>query len=166
MKITLRTILPITAAGMITLTSCGNSVNGRVQDYAILRHKSYGQCHNILNSDSQSLTQARLDSMAFRDIFNSTEAAKDSNKVVQFETIAQNMQSTFNEIDRILTDSGISKDEYNFESFNLKPESDDNVKYQYFADNWMYRRFFEKNGIMNDSIKNICNLVSCIIRPQ
>ena len=52
MKITLRTILPITAAGMITLTSCGNSVNGRVQDYAILRHKSYGQCHNILKKNN------------------------------------------------------------------------------------------------------------------
>ena len=92
MKITLRTILPITAAGMITLTSCGNSVNGRVQDYAILRHKSYGPCHNILNSDSQSLTQARLDYMDFRDIFNYTEDVKDLNKVVKFEKIEKNMK--------------------------------------------------------------------------
>ena len=76
------------------------------------------------------------------------------------------MQSSFNEIDRILTDEGISEKDYNFKSFKLdKDLHDENEKYQYFADNWMYRKFFGKIGIMTDSIKTVCDKVSNIIKP-
>lgn len=165
MTLSIKKVLPLTAAGMLSLASCNNIVQLRSIDYAIIKNKPYTELEKINSAETPSLKQAKLDSLAFRDIFNSTQAAKDSDKIAEFEALAVSMQSSYNEIDKILTDEGITKKEYNFDSFNLQNDNDDDVHYQYFADNWMYRKFLTKHGLMTDSVQKVCDLVSRIIKP-
>ena len=139
MKILFKTILPIAAASTLMMSSCKNSVTNK-QIFA-----------------DNSLKQAELDSAAYRDIFNSTLAAKDSDKVQQFNNLAAYMKSTFNEIDRMLVDEGISSEEYKMEDFDLCDDKDTSCVYQHFADSWMYKNFFKKIGIMSDSIAQKCD---------
>ena len=93
MKVSLKTFMPIIATGSLIAASCGAQ-------------------SKIQLATENCLKQADLDSAAYRKIFNSTIAAKDSDKVEQFNRVAADMKSTFNEIDRILTDEGISSKEY------------------------------------------------------
>lgn len=158
MRLSVKTVLPVTAASIMTLSSCSRSVRSRAFDYAVINRKSYTEVLNVIQAQSEGIQQAKLDSLAFRDIFNSTQVAKDSDKIVKFEAIAQDMQSTPNEIDRILTDEGIKSSS---QDANMQKEEN----FQYFADNSMYRKFFNQIGIMNDSLKNICDIASLIIKP-
>lgn len=182
MNITMKTILPIITVGTLALSACKNTnnnnnnddfgispeeyVNNKASEYVSKYNKSENDYLEITKETNPSLKQAKLDSLAFRDIFNSSSAAKDSEKIAQFNDIARSMQYTFNEIDRILVDEGISPKEYDFYSFKLDKDTvDTNTKFQFFADNWMYRNFFKKIGIMNDSIKKACDNVVKIIKP-
>lgn len=142
MKISLKTFLPITIASSLMMTSC--------------QIKSVKQ-NEIEIAEENCLKQADLDSVAYRNIFNSTIAAKDSDKVAQFNEVAGNMKFRFNEIDRILTDEGISPVEYNMENFKLADDVDTSKAYQHFADSWMYKNLFKKMGILSDSIAKKCD---------
>lgn len=142
MKISLKTFLPITIASSLMMTSC--------------QIKSVKQ-NEIEIAEGNCLKQADLDSAAYRNIFNSTIAAKDSDKVAQFNEVAGNMKFRFNEIDKILTDEGISPEEYNMENFRLADDVDTSKAYQHFADSWMYKNLFKKMGILSDSIAKKCD---------
>lgn len=150
MKILMKTILPIAAATSFAVTSCLNDKTNSISEE---------------NYEDRSLKQAELDSAAYRNIFNLTHAAKDSVKVCEFNNIAAAMKSSFNEIDCILTDSGISPEEYKMENFQLS-DKDTSCVYQHFADNWMYRNFFTKIGIMSDSIAKKCDEAEKQTRPR
>lgn len=150
MKISLKTFLPITIASSLMMTSC--------------QIKSVKQ-NEIEIAEGNCLKQADLDSVAYRNIFNSTIAAKDSDKVAQFNEVAGNMKFRFNEIDRILTDEGISPEEYNMENFKLADDVDTSRAYQHFADSWMYKNLFKKMGILSDSIAKKCDEVTEKTKP-
>ena len=167
MRITAKQFLSFIPATMLATSCTKSTVANRTLDYAFKNNKTYEEVINVVKfSNNQSIQQAKLDSLAFRNIFNTTKAAKDPAKVAEFDKTAKDMQSTFNEIDRILTEKGISPKEYNYNSFNLdKDLKDESVEYQYFADNWMYRKLFKKFGIMTDSVKVACDKVSKIIKP-
>lgn len=145
MKVSLKTFLPLTA-GALLLTACNNK-NAR----SIETESAAAQ---VVNKD-KSLLQAEADSMVYRTIFNMTSAAKDSDKIKQFNELAGSLKSTYNEIDRILTEENIP--DYNMKSFNLSADVDTSCVYQHFADSKLYRKFFQKIGIMNDSIKKQCD---------
>lgn len=140
MKTLFKTILPIVATSSLLLASCKNTKSEIKEAPSV----------------DYSLKQAELDSAAYRKIFNSTIAAKDSDKVLQFNELAANMKSTFNELDRMLIDEGISKEEYDMNNFHLS-DCDTSRVYQHFADSWMYKNFFKKIGILSDSVAHKCD---------
>lgn len=140
MKLAIKAVLPMVTTTTLLMASCRNAipeVKDEQQDY--------------------SLEQAELDSAAYREIFNSTVAAKDSDKVAKFNELAADMKCTFNELDRIITDEGISKEEYNMGDFHLAEDCDTCRVYQHFIDSWMYKNLFKKLGIFSDSIARKCD---------
>lgn len=151
MKVSLKTFMPVLAAGSLLTASCGTQLN---------------KANSIQIATENCLKQANLDSAAYRNIFNSTIAAKDSDKVEQFNRVAADMKSTFNEIDRILTDEGISSKEYKMENFKLANDVDTSRVYQHFADSWMYKNFFKKIGILTEDVAKQCDEAANKTRPQ
>ena len=91
--------------------------------------------------------------------------AKDSDKVAQFNDVAADMKYTFNEIDRILTDEGISPKEYNMKNFKLADDVDTSRVYQHFADSWMYKNFFKKIGILTPEVAKKCDEAALKTKP-
>lgn len=148
MNVLLKTVLPLTAAGALFISSCSN--NKKVQNSNNEKQTVYQPA-----SEDKSIKQAELDSTAYRNIFNATFAAKDSDLVNQFNELAANLKSTFNEIDLMLTEEQFP--DYRMEDFNLSIDADTSCVYQHYADSKMYRKFFEKIGIMNDSIAKVCD---------
>lgn len=151
MKISLKTFLPVVAIGSLITASCVSQIDKR---------------NKVEIAEENCLKQADLDSAAYRNIFNSTAAAKDSEKIAQFNDVAANMKYTFNEIDRILTDEGISPKEYNMKNFKLADDVDTSRVYQHFADSWMYKNFFKKIGILTEDVAKQCDEAANETRPQ
>lgn len=150
MKVVLKPFLPLAVASSLVLTACNTkSASSNAIDIAA----------------ENCLKQADLDSAAYRNIFNATVAAKDSIKVAQFNELAGNMKSTFNEIDLMLISEGISAQEYNIDNFNLADDVDTSKVYQHFADSWMYKNFFKKIGILTPDVEKKCNDVAEKTRP-
>ncbi len=152
MKIGLKTCMPLIAASTILSNSCKHSYASTLADH-----------HD--EPAPASIIQAKLDSMAYRNIFNSTFAAKDSVFVEEFNTIANDMKSSYNEIDMILSDNGITPEEYTVQPL-MNDTTDSDPRYQFFADKWMFKKFFEKIGIMNDSVQKRFEEVSKQIDPN
>ena len=151
MNVSLKTILPVAVASSLMMTSCQTKL---------------AKQNEIEIAEENCLKQAELDSAVYRNIFNSTAAAKDSDKIAQFNDVAANMKYTFNEIDRILTDEGISPKEYNMWAFKLADDVDTSRVYQHFADSWMYKNFFKKIGILTPEVAKKCDEAAEKTRPQ
>lgn len=150
MKTLLKTVLPILTTSTFMLAACNNVVK---------TSESMNQ-----SGEDYSLVQAELDSAAYRNIFNSTVAAKDSDAVAQFNELASNMKSTFNELDRMITDEGISKKEYCMKDFHLG-DLDTSRVYQHFVDTWMYKNFFNKLGILTEDVEKKCDAAAKRTKP-
>lgn len=151
MNVSLKSFLPVAVAGSLMAASCQTKATKQ---------------NEIKIAEENCLKQAELDSTAYRNIFNSTTAAKDSDKVAQFNEVAADMKYTFNEIDRILTDEGISPKEYNMGNFKLADDVDTSRVYQHFADSWMYKNFFKKIGILTPEVAKKCDEAAEKTRPQ
>lgn len=133
--------------------SCDNmfAENNAVR-YCRNHDKTQLELEQILSDDNETRSvQSKLDSMAYRDIFNSTCAAKDSAAVAQFNKIASKYDNTIEArgLDNIKKD-GISArefDEITAVGGNLR---------QFKTDKFAYRNFFKKIGIMNDGLDKKC----------
>ena len=150
MKISLKTFLPVVAIGSLVTASCASQIDKR---------------NEIEIAEENCLKQAELDSTVYRNIFDATAAAKDSDKITQFNDVAANMKYTFNEIDRILTDEGISPKEYNMKNFKLADDVDTSRVYQHFADSWRYKKFFKKIGSLTPEVEKKCDEVALKTKP-
>ena len=150
MNVSLKTFLPVAVASSLMMTSCQTKL---------------AKQNEIEIAKENCLKQAELDSAGYRNIFNSTAVAKDSDKIAQFNNVAADMKYTFNEIDRILTDEGISPKEYNMKNFKLANNVDTSRVYQHFADSWMYKNFFKKIGILTPEVAKKCDEASLKTKP-
>ena len=150
MKIGLKTFMPMVVAGSMMAGACQTKTQ---------------KVDQIKLATENCLKQADLDSAEYRKIFNSTNAANDSDKVLQFNELAGNMKFRFNEIDKMLTDEGISSKEYKMENFQLANDVDTSKVYQHFADSWMYKNFFKKIGILTPEIAKKCDDAAEKTRP-
>lgn len=150
MKISLKTFLPVVTVSSLVVASSASQAN---------------KTNEIEIAKENCLKQAELDSTVYRNIFNTTAAAKDTDKVAQFNDVAADMKYTFNEIDRILTDEGISPKEYNMGKFKLAEDVDTSRVYQHFADSWMYKNFFKKIGILTPEIAKKCDEAALKTKP-
>ena len=150
MKISLKTFLPVVTVSSLVVASSASQANKK---------------NEIEIAKENCLKQAELDSTVYRNIFDATAAAKDSEKITQFNDVAANLKYTFNEIDRMLTDEGISPKEYNMKNFKLADDVDTSRVYQHFADSWMYKNFFKKIGILTPEIAKKCDEAALKTKP-
>lgn len=165
----IKAIMPICAAGLLTLTACSD-VKKRAKDYLSENNHTLRTYNEVISADN---IQSKLDSVAYRDVFNSTKASKDSTLDAEFNKITTKMRGTGSgwerwvDINKRLENEGIKLKD--FDKIDLTDTSiDDGVrinKRQHYADDWAYRKFFTKIGIMNDSIAKICDNISIKIRP-
>lgn len=174
MKVSFKTFLPIAAIGTVALTSC-DSPSSKAETYMGDRpRKEYLE---LINSKNELLIQSKLDSMAYRDIFNGTNAAKDSTKVAEFNKIAAKMRPSLGtkgtwknyvEINKKLIRNGITIKEFkkiNKTWSKFSTDTRNTLTCQHYADDWAYRKFFKKIGILDDKLNAKCDSVSEIIRP-
>lgn len=175
MKVSLKTFMPLAAAGMLSLSSC-ETVNDRAQKYMSETNRTQLELEELTQGENEGTVQSRLDSLAYRDIFNSTQAAKDSTHVAEFNKIAATMRSGVQgdmwdkiaAIDVRMVKEGISikeLEEIKDKDSMFKTDPKRVLIRQHYADDWAYRKFFSKIGIMNDSIAKKCDEVSKKIRP-
>lgn len=150
MNVSLKTFLPVAVASSLMMTSCQTKL---------------AKQNEIKIAEENCLKQAELDSIAYRNILNGTIAAQDSDKIAQFNALAYDMKSSFNKIDCMLNEEGISPKEYKMEDFNLADDVDTCKVYQHFADSWMYKNLFKKMGILSDTVEKQCDIVSDVTRP-
>ena len=174
MKISCKTFLP--AFSILALVSCSD-VNKRARDYMLETNRTQSELNELTKSGSEHIIQTKLDSIAYRDIFNSTQASKDSGNIANFNKIASsmkndsislNMWNAMGEINKKLIDAGITVKDYNAikdkDRFYRSDVERVNTR-QHYADDWAYRKFFKHIGILNDSIAKKCDEVSKKIRP-
>lgn len=163
MKIGLRTAAPLLTACTI-LSGCMR-VSDRAYDYCVKANKTAKEYNEIVWPYNESQRQARLDSMAYRDIFEKTAGKDDKVLTKKFEDLADRLCIDSGEkrlYSQVLLDENISLEEY----ANCAREANiTNVHGQHYGDNWAYRNFFEKQGLMNDSIKHLCDSIQEIIKP-
>ena len=176
MRVSLKMFMPLTAASMFALASCSN-VEDRAKEYMSETNRTQTEYNNF-SKNSVYTKQSILDSIAYRDIFNSTQAAKDSAKVADFNKIAARMRPNEEEneniwdkqsdIEKNLTKEGISIKALDAikDKFSVRMEGITGLNtFQHYADDWAYRKFFKSIGIYNASISSKCDEVSEKIRP-
>ena len=152
------------AAGM--LSACTNAyipnkTKEYFQDKPALEYQEFvNDCKNRTLNSIQS--QAKLDSLAYREIFNATEAAKDSEIIKEYNEIANIGLNTlsYKELKQNLANTGITLNEYNktwkIISFNKKQHKIDSIS---------YRQFFEKHNLLDAENTAKFNEITEKIRP-
>ena len=182
MKVSLKSFMPVTAAGILTLASCNTvPLDYRVKNYLLETNRLQSELQEVMKDKNPGAAQSKLDSIAYRDIFNSTTASKDSANVAEFNKIAARMRpdsylnssiyshaKAIRDIDQKLTDNGISIKELDDIKAKNNNWLSDPVRTdirQHYADDWAYRKFFNKIGIYNNEIAQKCDEISEKIRP-
>ena len=176
MKVSFKNLLPLAAAGLISLTTSCSSVTDRAKRYMAKNNHTQANYNLITESGKSRIIQSKLDSVAYRDIFMGTKAAEDSTAVAEFNKIAAKMRvsedlpvdEAMNAVENKLVEEGISAKEWQYidniisEPLLLTSKS---TILQYSADNWAYRNFFKKIGILDDELNKKCDDMSLEVRP-
>lgn len=174
MNVSLKTFMPVVAAGLLGLNACSH-VEERAKDY--MQDKAYSEFVELTNTSNTTLIQSRLDSLAYRDIFNGTKLANDSASVAEFNKIAACLRGYNNEydcsqrivaIEKGLKDQGILTKDFSIVKDLSATFAETLVqanKLQHYADDWAYRKFFTQKRIMTDELSKQCDEVSKKIRP-
>lgn len=178
-----------------SLTGCDSGItyNNKAEEYmADKPAKEYLQMEKGWRNEKMRYAdiQSSLDSVAYKDIFNGTKAAKDSSKVAEFNKIAAKMkvdkniktyEEAFKNLDNKTLNMGITTKEH---KMNLKEYNNyeykksvgrfiynhiDNSKVlqcrQFKADSIAYNKFFKKHNLLNDSVISQITKVSKKIKP-
>ena len=173
----IRKILGLMAIiGSCALTGCQQdpSLPQRITEYMKGKPiKEYDQVIEGYHSryHSNSVTQSKLDSVAFRDVFNCTNAVKDSSKVAEFNKIASVNRAS--DVINNLKKTGVSTREFheihkeaNKLSWLIKKVGDPyREQMQFKADSIQYRKFFEKHHLLDKKTLKHFNEVCKKIKP-
>ena len=84
----IKTILPVAAAGLMALATSCSTATERAEKYMEETNRTQAE----LNAIKSGNVQSKLDSIAYRDIFMGTEAAKDSANLAEFNKIAARLR--------------------------------------------------------------------------
>jgi len=115
--------------------------------------------------------QSRLDSVAFRDVLNGTNAVKDSTKVAEFNKIAsanryrsvteglKNTEISVKEYDKIIKDGR----DMSWQFKKLGEPFNEHVQFK--TDSIQYRKFFEKHKLLDKKTLSHFNNVCKKIKP-
>ena len=167
--------LAVVAAGLLSACAMNDNVKGYFQDKPQVEFEAFQ--NNVRDRRLNSIeVQAKLDSLAYRDLFNATEGIKDSAKIKEFNDIANRANSVHNISDtyKHLSATGITVEEYDKLMNSCRDSGDGDVyrrtapdyhKIIHKADSIHYRKFFEKHGLL-DSLNLIkFNEITEKIRP-
>ena len=159
MNVSLKTFLPITLAGAMTLASCESQLPKLVHQYCIEHGKSAKDYHNIMEVQGDAEKVSKLDSIAYSDIFRGTKLAKDSVKVAEFNKYASDnrcktaLREEFNEYQNSKSrNNGMSLSEFDEMKSYLHLAHRQN-----FLDNYMYKKFFKENGVLDKNVEKQCD---------
>ena len=205
MNIIKTTLAPMILGSAMTLSSCGDSpsmvqhsrekvlteimADKPVKDFdKIVENWGYGYSGDIK-------AQSSLDSVAYRNIFEGTVLANNSDKVKEFNAIAKNARPDaksvpntceYNQViqaqDSKIKDLGISK-----KAFDLSQKEYEKIgsrhsngiagtrwepdyskiiaTRQYKADSLAYNNFFKENKVLTDSLRKEIKKVAKVIKP-
>lgn len=148
-----------------------NNIEARVESY--MENRPHAEFTDIQKQaarygNSGVYMQSSLDSLAYREIFNSSQAATDSAAVNEFNKLASSMKRAsnvhcalhydlYNKLGKMITHKQFNQIE--------KETNGDILTLQFKADSVAYRRFFEKHGLLNKSTLKKFTATAKKIRP-
>ena len=185
MKVSLKTCAPLLAVGTMALSSCYNTPTSNMKKYMMETNRTQAELNQLTkglssnNVKDLTVAQSRLDSMAYRDLFNTTSAAKDSTKVANFNKIAARYRADFDQNTSFYEYGQNMDTKYDKPILSIKELEDiksktkeqtvsDDIKLyylQHFADDWAYRKYFQKIGIYKDGMAEKCDELSEQLKP-
>lgn len=154
----------------IVLTGCSNPTSVKnIEQYMEQTNRSQKELNSIIDKTKNSTSyyvgvQSKLDSMAYRDIFMTTTANKDSAKVAEFNKIASKGRMIMIDPEKKLIETNISIKEYKQIS-TAKNGKNWFENIQYATDSINYRKFFKENNLLNKKTLNLFNNISKQIKP-
>lgn len=159
----------------LVLTGCGEPTSvDNAQRYMENNNKTQIELENIIKYKNSKKpieesyytgVQSKLDSVAYRDVFMTTQASKNSSKVEEFNKIAaKGKMETYNAKQKLM-ETNISVKE--FKQITEGPHKGTNwyENIQYATDSINYRKFFKDNKLLDKKTLNLFNKVSQQIRP-
>lgn len=153
MKVSLKTFLPMSVVGAMALASCESAaVDEYVRTYCKQNDKSAAEYYELQNLPNRIIKMSKLDSTAYRDIFNTTQLAKDSSAVAEFNKIASEyrfVDESFKRVQEFQKQKSIDAGMSMYEHFNLNSYKGLAIR-QYLLDRYAYNKFFKEKGLMND----------------
>lgn len=153
-----RYVLPIIAAGALGLSSC-QSQYSKAKEYCYHNNKTQKEFVELFSSDKY--TQAKLDSMVYRDLFNQTYMANDSTAVAEFNKIATEYNVKKKTFISDIVENDISMKVYD----QILAASNPSTR-QFIVDKYAYGNFFEKQGLMNGDLANKFEIFSKFLSPK
>jgi len=170
--------LAVMTAGLLSACQVGTvakKTEAYFQDKPQIEYQEFVKdCKNRKLNECQA--QGKLDSLAYRDLFNSTVAVNDSEIVKEFNKIANNsigVQNVKGLLD-YLSATNLSRNEYKKVVENSSKEmsfgwtSSSVVNYsqiQHRTDSIYYRNFFEKHGLLDSANLAKFNEITEKVRP-
>ncbi len=161
MNVSLKTFLPITLVGAMTLTSCddGYAVDKIASKYCLDNNKTEKDYRNIVLTKSPSDKVSKLDSIVYRDILETTKLAKDSAKIAGFNKIASSNRAPAD----YSVDTPTSQKNKAIEAGMLHKDFQIMTSYgktsicQNLLDNFVYKKFFKENGVLDKNVEQKCD---------
>lgn len=162
MRVSLKTFIPVSMIGAMSLTSCYDPVNSLTHIYCSENNKTVKDYYNIVNEENLTTKMSKLDSMAYRDIFESTRLAKDSNAITEFNSIADFYRSNkeSEEDTKAFQEETAIEDGMLFKDYNEMTHSASTYLRQHILDRFAYQKFFQTKGVYNDNVKAKCDKYS------
>lgn len=169
--------LAVLAAGMLTACSyIPNKTDKYFENKPVIEYQEFiNDCNNRNLNIVQA--QAKLDSLAYRELFNTTEAINNSDIVNEFNNIANIGLSTknINNVKDNLKNTGLTKKEYDktikdnkyrkfLGMYSTTEYNYDNIQHK--VDSINYRNFFEKHNLLDANNLAKFEKITEIIRPQ
>ncbi len=159
----------------LALTGCGEPTSvDNAQRYMENNNKSQIELENIIKykNDKKPIevsyytgVQSKLDSVAYRDVFMTTQASKNSSKVAEFNKIAAKGKMTSDNPTQKLMETNISVKEFKRITKSSSRWTNWYENVQYATDSINYRKFFKGNKLLDKKTLNLFNKVSQQIKP-
>ena len=157
-----------------TLTSCDEG-SSRKNAEKYLQNRPQTELNEVIKPlkrpysvYSWANTQSKLDSVAYRDIFNQTNAANDSLKIKEFNSLAAKGKMEEGTPHKKLVFTNIPIDEYDEiikDARKIKNPTKYHERIQYMTDSINYRKFFNRHRLLTGNLLDKFNAVCKQIKP-
>ncbi len=120
---------------------------------------------NVITLYDYAGVQSKLDSVAYKDIFMTTNAVKDSAKIAEFNKIAGIGKTVRGNLTQKLRETGVTVNEFD-QIIDKAPWTEKRYEYfQFVTDSLNYRKFFKKHNLLNKKTMKMIKDISKRIKP-